>query len=405
MHASLIRAGLAVLVLVSAAGAQCTVLVKETFRHGERPHGGDGRLRLVEMEENLNGYWAQVGGRWINADDGQSPHWYFNVSSPDPVEMDEDEYSPVADTSGSAIGSDHAAAVLPFTPPATRFTCTAEFIASSASGYLGFTSSPQVLSNFETHGTLWISLDGNGDWAIRANGSQLVASGNAPSVGTLQSGWYRVQLSFDPVASTVDGIVFNTVLPSTHVVLTRPMAFVGIEAPGAAALGLELTVNNLIVRTDQDPTVITTGPSRVCIGDTATLHATATLTEPAFVRWQDEWGNQVLDGPRYDGSIVSGSETLSMTIENIAPAESGHYSCVGVNECGMSHPGFVSFTIGACGPCPADFNQDGGVDGSDVEAFFASWEAGEAVADTNVDGGVDGGDIETFFAAWQAGGC
>jgi hypothetical protein len=26
--------------------------------------------------------------------------------------------------------------------------------------------------------------------------------------------------------------------------------------------------------------------------------------------------------------------------------------------------------------CPADFNQDGGVDGGDVEAFFLAWEAG-----------------------------
>ena len=27
-------------------------------------------------------------------------------------------------------------------------------------------------------------------------------------------------------------------------------------------------------------------------------------------------------------------------------------------------------------PCVADFNRDGGIDGADVEAFFALWEAG-----------------------------
>jgi hypothetical protein len=53
--------------------------------------------------------------------------------------------------------------------------------------------------------------------------------------------------------------------------------------------------------------------------------------------------------------------------------------------------------------CIADFNQDGGVDGSDVEAFFASWEAGDSSADLNFDGGVDGGDVDTFFARWEAG--
>jgi probable HAF family extracellular repeat protein len=56
-------------------------------------------------------------------------------------------------------------------------------------------------------------------------------------------------------------------------------------------------------------------------------------------------------------------------------------------------------------PCPADFNQDGGVDGADVEAFFLAWQTGGSVGDVNQDGGVDGADIEAFFVAWQTGGC
>ncbi len=59
----------------------------------------------------------------------------------------------------------------------------------------------------------------------------------------------------------------------------------------------------------------------------------------------------------------------------------------------------------ACSPCPADFNQDGGIDGSDVGAFFGEWEAAAGCADVNQDGGVDGGDVEYFFSLWQAGGC
>ncbi len=55
--------------------------------------------------------------------------------------------------------------------------------------------------------------------------------------------------------------------------------------------------------------------------------------------------------------------------------------------------------------CPADYNNDGGVDGGDVEAFFNDWETGLTNADVNQDGGVDGGDVETFFLAWEAGGC
>lgn len=56
-------------------------------------------------------------------------------------------------------------------------------------------------------------------------------------------------------------------------------------------------------------------------------------------------------------------------------------------------------------PCYADFNQDGGIDGADVEAFYADWEAGFVAADVNQDGGIDGADVETFFAAWEAGAC
>jgi hypothetical protein len=57
----------------------------------------------------------------------------------------------------------------------------------------------------------------------------------------------------------------------------------------------------------------------------------------------------------------------------------------------------------AAAPCPADYNQDGGVDGADVQAFFIDWAAG--YADVNQDGGVDGADVQSFFIVWQAGGC
>jgi len=55
--------------------------------------------------------------------------------------------------------------------------------------------------------------------------------------------------------------------------------------------------------------------------------------------------------------------------------------------------------------CPADFNQDGGVDGQDIEAFFISWSAGDPFADVDRNGGVDGGDVEAFFIPWENGGC
>lgn len=53
--------------------------------------------------------------------------------------------------------------------------------------------------------------------------------------------------------------------------------------------------------------------------------------------------------------------------------------------------------------CVGDFNHDGGVDGSDVFAFFEAWQQGDTEADVSEDGGVDGTDVEVFFIRWEAG--
>jgi hypothetical protein len=54
-------------------------------------------------------------------------------------------------------------------------------------------------------------------------------------------------------------------------------------------------------------------------------------------------------------------------------------------------------------PCRADVNSDGGVDGSDVDAFFMEWSAALPLGDFNRDGGIDGLDVEAFFARWVTG--
>jgi hypothetical protein len=43
------------------------------------------------------------------------------------------------------------------------------------------------------------------------------------------------------------------------------------------------------------------------------------------------------------------------------------------------------------------------VDGDDVIAFFALWDAGESGADFTGDGGVDGDDVIGFFERWDSG--
>lgn len=53
--------------------------------------------------------------------------------------------------------------------------------------------------------------------------------------------------------------------------------------------------------------------------------------------------------------------------------------------------------------CPVDWNADGGIDGADVDAYFADWEQG--VGDINIDGAVDGGDVQEYFSRWSLGLC
>jgi hypothetical protein len=76
------------------------------------------------------------------------------------------------------------------------------------------------------------------------------------------------------------------------------------------------------------------------------------------------------------------------------------------NACGSATTTGASVTAESCEPpCAADFNQDGGIDGTDVTDFFAAWESGDPTADVNLDGGVDGADVGGFFVVWEAGGC
>jgi hypothetical protein len=62
------------------------------------------------------------------------------------------------------------------------------------------------------------------------------------------------------------------------------------------------------------------------------------------------------------------------------------------------------FTINMNGPCPADFNHDGFVNGDDFDLFASAFESGASAADFNRDGFVNGDDFDAF-ASYFEGGC
>ena len=106
------------------------------------------------------------------------------------------------------------------------------------------------------------------------------------------------------------------------------------------------------------------------------------------------------------GELLSGTGNLTLLLHETDSTVAATYAGFTNNAWrGPSIVVFASATGGGCPVCAADFNQDGGVDGSDIEAFFIAWEAGDTCGDVNLDGGTDGSDIEAFFVTWEAGGC
>ncbi|MBX3409535.1 MAG: hypothetical protein KF859_06575 [Phycisphaeraceae bacterium] len=154
-------------------------------------------------------------------------------------------------------------------------------------------------------------------------------------------------------------------------------------------------------------------------GETLSLSATCAsgydFNGPVSFQWQRN-GVPITDGPggaSPGGGTVSGASgslpsptnnpTATLTIAEAQLSDTGEYTIIFTNSCGSITSAAASISVEAY--CPADFNQDGGVDGGDVEAFYLAWEAADPSADVNRDGGVDGNDVEVFFIAWQAGGC
>jgi len=142
------------------------------------------------------------------------------------------------------------------------------------------------------------------------------------------------------------------------------------------------------------------------------------------VYWSVSWGGAAYTGPQ-TGDFTNDSNG------NFGPAIAGAFPTAGTSAYRFSGTATAASTTNAADyrtvtsnvtftnnagnsfvvvlppppRCVGDYNQDGGFDGADVEAFFVDWEAGQSDADVNEDGGVDGGDVEVFFTRWESGSC
>ncbi|MBS0195956.1 MAG: hypothetical protein JSR77_04285 [Planctomycetes bacterium] len=196
---------------------------------------------------------------------------------------------------------------------------------------------------------------------------------------------------------------------------SSPLVDVGPVSPGVHtieihALGREGGCNAGILAgwggtvtlcSDGDLSAVAFGVTEnVCLGAATSFEAVGSGHGPYLYQWLKD-GVAVEEEP----GRVSGVTDATLNIYSITDSDAGDYSCIVANGCDSVVAPAGTLRVHDCSPCPADFNQDGGVDGSDVDAFFAAWEVGDSSADVNFDGGVDGADVATFFAAWEAGGC
>jgi len=117
----------------------------------------------------------------------------------------------------------------------------------------------------------------------------------------------------------------------------------------------------------------------------------------------------------FDGStaavLTAGTYFLASTLVTQTVATSGRFHARSNSGSSLTyHVDFytnIDSTLcpSVCPPCAADYDNSGGVDGADVEAFFVDWSASAACADVDQSGGVGGEDVEFFFIVWGNGGC
>lgn len=106
------------------------------------------------------------------------------------------------------------------------------------------------------------------------------------------------------------------------------------------------------------------------------------------------------------GSGVNGYVTSLCVLPNGDIAVGGNIGLAGSEHVsGVAIYSFADVACDTCPSCPADYDQDGGVTGADIGAFFVDYEQGGACADVDQDGGVTGADVGAFFVVYEAGGC
>lgn len=340
-----------------------------------------------------------------------------------------------------------------FNPVSGYQSCTGTAISADGSIAVG-TSLLSPASGAPTRATRWVGStvqdlgllpNGHGSYAWGISGDGSVVVGNcllqtmeqvayrwSAATGMVPMGTYNGLIVNSALDASYDGSVIVGSLPST------PHAYRWTQEGGFQDLG-----------------VITAGGSSGAWGissDGSVVVGRASMpgNQQHAMRWTSDLGMQSLGvlpsgtsataaDTNADGSVIVGScfvtgqgnrafvwtpgtgmfDLTTYLAERIAGMEGWVLSnAEGVSDDGSTVVGWgtrngvvhgyrvtgLSFT-NPCSACAADFDANGGVDGSDLSSFFAEYESGASCADVDQNGGVDGTDLAVFIAAYEAGGC
>ncbi|MBS0197069.1 MAG: hypothetical protein JSR77_09940 [Planctomycetes bacterium] len=156
---------------------------------------------------------------------------------------------------------------------------------------------------------------------------------------------------------------------------------------------------------DSPPTFVPATDRRVQYGDTLVL--TAPLSDAQFYEtFTYRWRKDGVDLVNFSGGWGASQKTLY--VYDCDDGDAGTYDVRVSNACGTAISPPIRVEVGLftrCSYCLADYNNDGGVDGADVDEFLSDWSRSMPCADVNRDGGVDGADVGAWFGLWSAGTC
>jgi hypothetical protein len=228
--------------------------------------------------------------------------------------------------------------------------------------------------------------------------SQLLWVYNSPQVAGLRmrvdGAWHELE----PL--DVGYIAYAVITPYGEILIRDEGLGFGLRAP----YYLKYSPASSVARIQTQPSSAIT-----CLTGNAEFSVLASAASPIRYQWEVDTGNAgspvwtpiscallALEGST--NTRVDGFASPTLRLSGVDISTGARFRCRVQTLCGETVSDVATLTV-----CLGDHNCDGGVDGSDIDAFIRNWTDASPSADVNQDGGVDGADIQPFFTAWESG--